>query len=130
MVENQEGNERLTSTVNGGWAVSLYEKRTFSHIFHLKHVLGGVESDRLRKSRQILCLAGLHRGFLPLPTRAPPVGQFHQGGLTCNAANIFCFALYIRKKPKVQRVPQAQGKVTRPNIAQEEKVKRAKPEKP
>ena len=36
MIENQGGNERLTSTVNGGRAVFLFEKRMFSHIFRLK----------------------------------------------------------------------------------------------
>ena len=69
MMENQEGNERPTSTVIGREAVSFFEIRRFSHVLRSKHVIPGSEIDRLRRSSQIHCLAGMHRGFCGRPTR-------------------------------------------------------------
>ena len=69
MMENQEGNERPTSTVIGGGAVSFLKIYMFSHVLRLKHVISGFEFDRLRRSSQIHCLAGMHRGFCGRPTR-------------------------------------------------------------
>ena len=70
MIENQEGNERLTSIVKGGVAVFLFENHMFSHCLHSKHVIAGFKMDRLRKLRRIHCLPGLHRGFPEAPTRS------------------------------------------------------------
>ena len=67
-MENQEGNERPTSTVIGGGAVSFLKIYMFSHVLRLKHVISGFEFDRLRRSSQIHCLAGMHRGFCGRPT--------------------------------------------------------------
>ena len=75
MIENERGNERLTSTVHGGRAVSLFEKRMFSHFCRSKHVIPGFEMDRLRKLVRIHCLPGLHQGFSGSPTRALGVGS-------------------------------------------------------
>ena len=49
MIENQEGNEHLTSIVNGGVAVFLFENRMFFHFLRSKHVIAGLKMDRLRK---------------------------------------------------------------------------------
>ena len=47
----------------------LFKLRRFSHVLRSKHVIPGSEIDRLRRSSQIHCLAGMHRGFCGRPTR-------------------------------------------------------------
>ena len=70
MVEIQERNERIVSTMNVDSAVSFFEKRMFSHICRSKHGILSFKIDHLRNLTRIHCLAGMHRGFLLVPTRA------------------------------------------------------------
>ena len=81
MMENQEGNERPTSTVIGGGAVSFLKIYMFSHVLRLKHVISGFEFDRLRRSSQIHCLPGMHRGFCDRPkvrSSCSKISFFHE----------------------------------------------------
>ena len=93
-MENQEGNERPSSTVIGGGAVSLFKICMFSHVLRSKHVISGFETDRLRRINQIYCLAGMHRGFWRRPTSGKRrLGPFH---MLKNALFFKCFAKITR----------------------------------
>ena len=67
MLEIQERNERLASTVNVDSAVSFFEKRMFYRFCRSKQGILKFKIDHLRNLARIHCLAGMHRGFVRAP---------------------------------------------------------------